>query len=226
MRFENLLFDGDDTLFDFPKAALHAFHSLCRAQQLPDTPEHRACFNHISAALWEAFDRGEVSKEFATRERFVRFLAELGLRRNPDECNRDYLAALGEGVYPLPHAEEVCAELSKTRRLYIITNAVASVHRSRLQNSVFAPYITASILSEEAGASKPDPAYFAYALSGIPGATKENCLVVGDSPSADMAGANQAGLPCCWYNPVGKPRPAGLRIDWEIRDLLELYEIV
>ena len=142
------------------------------------------------------------------------------LPRDPDKCNRDYLTALGAGVYPLPHAEAVCRELVRRgHKLYIVTNAVASVQRSRLQGSVFADLITDAFISEDAGASKPDPAYYAYVRSRIPGLTPENGLVIGDSLSTDIRGANNAGLPCCWYNPAGKARPEDLRIDYEIRDL-------
>ena len=61
---------------------------------------------------------------------------------------------------------------------------------------------------------------------GENGLTPENGLVIGDSLSTDIQGANNAGLPCCWYNPAGKARPEDLRIDYEIRDLRELLDIV
>lgn len=226
MRYSNLLFDGDDTLFDFSKAADYAFRALCRLQDIPDTPDSRRVYREINQVLWDAFDRGELTKEYVVLERFVRFLRVLGLAREPEACNRDYLAALGEGVYPLPHAEEVCRRLAASHRLYLITNAVASVQHSRLRASVFAPYFAGSFTSEDAGASKPDAAYFRYALSRIAGASPDNCLVIGDSPATDLRGANNANLPCCWFNPTGAPRPAGLRIDYEIRTLPELYGIV
>ncbi|WP_300821135.1 HAD family hydrolase, partial [uncultured Oscillibacter sp.] len=142
-------------------------------------------------------------------------------------CNRDYLAALGEGVYPLPHAEAVCRELkAQGHRMYIVTNAVASVQRSRLQGSAFAELFEAAFISEEAGAAKPSRAYFDYVRRRLPGLTEENALVIGDSLSTDIQGANNAGLPCCWFNPAKKPRRAGLRVDYEISDLRELLNIV
>ena len=225
MKFPYLLFDADDTLFDFPKAAARAFSAMCRSNGVPDTLDTRALYHRINQELWAAFDRGEVSKDYVTLERFVRFFQALKLPRDPDKCNRDYLTALGAGVYPLPHAEAVCRELVRRgHKLYIVTNAVASVQRSRLQGSVFADLITDAFISEDAGASKPDPAYYAYVRSRIPGLTPENGLVIGDSLSTDIQGANNAGLPCCWYNPAGKARPEDLRIDYEIRDLRELLE--
>ena len=143
MKFSYLLFDADDTLFDFPKAAARAFSAMCRSNGVPDTLDTRALYHRINQELWAAFDRGEVSKDYVTLERFVRFFQALKLPRDPDKCNRDYLTALGAGVYPLPHAEAVCRELVRRgHKLYIVTNAVASVQRSRLQGSVFAALIT------------------------------------------------------------------------------------
>ena len=227
MKFSYLLFDADDTLFDFPKASARAFSAMCRSNGVPDTLDTRALYHRINQKLWAAFDRGEVSKDYVTLERFVRFFQALELPRDPDKCNRDYLTALGAGVYPLPHAEVVCWELVRRgHKLYIVTNAVASVQRSRLQGSVFADLITDAFISEDAGASKPDPAYYAYVRSRVPGLTPENSLVIGDSLSTDIRGANNAGFPCCWYNPIGKARPEDLRIDYEIRDLRELLDIV
>ena len=227
MRFPYLLFDADDTLFDFPKASSQAFSAMCRAHDVPDTAQVRQLYHDINRVLWDAFDRGEVTKEFVTLERFVRFFQALGLERDPAAANRDYLAALGSGVYPLPHAEEVCRLLvEQGYRLYIVTNAVASVQRSRLQGSVFAQLITDAFISEEAGASKPDRAYYDYVLSRIPGATRENVLVIGDSLATDIRGANNAQLPCCWFNPGHAPAPADLRIDYTIHDLRQLPDIV
>ena len=132
MKFPYLLFDADNTLFDFPKAAARAFSAMCRSNGIPDTLDTRALYHRINQELWAAFDRGEVSKDYVTLERFVRFFQALKLPRDPDKCNRDYLTALGAGVYPLPHAEAVCRELVRRgHKLYIVTNAVASVLRQQ-----------------------------------------------------------------------------------------------
>ena len=227
MKYPVLLFDADDTLFDFPKASARAFAAMCRADGIPDTEESRQLYHTINLELWAAFDRGEVSKEYVTLERFVRFLRALDLPLDPVKCNRDYLTALGAGVFPLPRAEEVCRELVRRgHRLYIVTNAVASVQRSRLQGSVFADLITDAFISEDAGASKPSAAYYDYVRRCLPDLTAENSLVIGDSLATDIRGANNDGLQCCWFNPGGKLRPEDLRIDYEISDLRELLEIV
>ena len=123
MKYAYLLFDADDTLFDFPKASSRAFEAMCRAHDIPYTPEVYRLYHEINLELWAAFDRGELTKEFITLERYVRFLKALDLERDPAACNRDFLSALGEGVYPLPHAEAVCRALkAQGHRMYIVTN--------------------------------------------------------------------------------------------------------
>ena len=126
MNYHNLLFDADDTLFDFHQASLQAFAVMCQKNDIPNTPEVYQVYYDINHVLWAAFDRGEVTKEYLTLERYVRFLATLGLERDAAKCNREYLEGLGNSVFPLPHAEDVCRELHRRGHiLYIATNAVA-----------------------------------------------------------------------------------------------------
>ncbi len=227
MKYPYLLFDADDTLFDFSKASSRAFSIMCRNNRIPEDPETYQLYHEINLVLWESFDRGEVTKEFVTLERYVRFLKALGLDRDPARCNRDYLDALGQTVFPLPHAEEVCRELVRRgHKLYIVTNAVASVQRSRLSACSFGDIFTDAFISEEAGAAKPQKAYYDYVRRQVPEITLENALVIGDSLSTDIRGANNAGLPCCWFNPSGKAAPEELRIDYTIPDLRQLLDIV
>ena len=227
MKYPYLLFDADDTLFDFPQASSRAFSVMCAANGIPNTPEVYQLYHEINKVLWQAFDRGEVTKAFVTHERYVRFLKALELDRDPGQCNRDYLAALGQSVFPLPHAEEVCRTLaSRGHHLYMVTNAVASVQRSRLALCTFGDVFEGAFISEEAGASKPDKAYYDYVRARVPEISPENTLVIGDSLTTDIRGANNAGLPCCWFNPRGAAAPPDLTIDYEIHDLRELLDIV
>ena len=225
-RYQYLLFDADNTLFDFDAANHNAFARTCEYCGLTYSEELYEFYESINRPLWQQLDRGEVTKEFLVVERFRRFLAAMNVEADPAECNRIQLAGLGSSTVLLPHALEVIETLSRTHKLYIVTNAVASVQRSRLANSAIAPYITAAFISEEAGAAKPSRAYFDYVFAHIEGITPENCLVIGDSLSSDVQGAINAGLPACWYNLKNDPRPEGMAIDYVIGDLRQLYEIV
>ena len=221
-----LLFDADNTLFNFDAGNRRAFSEVCRICHLPDTDELFHAYESVNAEMWSAFDRGECTKDFLVVERFRLFLERAGLQADPVQCNKIHLSTLATNTVLLPHALEVCRTLAQTHSLYIVTNAVAAVQKARLAASDLRPYITDAFISEDAGASKPSAAYFDYVFSRIPGITRENCLLIGDSPSSDLQGANNYGIPCCWYNPRGLARPDGIRIDYEIRDLPELLPIV
>ena len=221
-----LLFDADNTLFNFDAGNRRAFSEVCRICHLPDTDELFHAYEAVNAEMWSAFDRGECTKDFLVVERFRLFLERAGLQADPVQCNKIHLSTLATNTVLLPHALEVCRTLAQTHSLYIVTNAVAAVQKARLAASDLRPYITDAFILEDAGASKPSVAYFDYVFSRIPGITRENCLLIGDSPSSDLQGANNYGIPCCWYNPRGLARPDGMRIDYEIRDLPELLPIV
>lgn len=221
-----LLFDADNTLFNFDAGNRRAFSEVCRICHLPDTDELFHAYEAVNAEMWSAFDRGECTKDFLVVERFRLYLERAGLQADPVQCNKIHLSTLATNTVLLPHALEVCRTLAQTHSLYIVTNAVAAVQKARLAASDLRPYITDAFISEDAGASKPSVAYFDYVFSRIPGITRENCLLIGDSPSSDLQGANNYGIPCCWYNPRGLARPDGMRINYEIRDLPELLPIV
>ncbi|MDO4810905.1 MAG: YjjG family noncanonical pyrimidine nucleotidase [Eubacteriales bacterium] len=225
-RYPYLLLDADNTLFHFDAANRNAFHEVCLRCDIPDTEENFILYESCNNAMWAAFDRGECTKDFLVVERFRRFLDQMQLDRDPVLCNRIHLTALGQSTLLLPYAEEVCQTLAKDHQLYLVTNAVASVQKSRLAKSALLPYITDAFISEEAGASKPSIAYFDYVFAHVDGLTKDNCIVIGDSLSSDIRGANNYELACCWYNPKHLAKPDDLRIDYEIDDLRELLHIV
>ena len=226
MKYPYLLFDADNTLVDFDAAEKNAHRQVCGKHRLAFTEEGYALYRRCNAQLWQDFDRGLCSKEFLLTERFRRYLSLAGETGDPEAMNRDHLRALGESAVLLPGAEALCRRLAAGHELYLVTNAVESVQRARFERSAIRPYFRDVFISEAIGCGKPSPAYFAYVLRAVPGLTAENGLVIGDSLTSDIQGANNAGLACCWFNPKGLPRPDGLRIDYEVRTLEEIADLV
>ena len=69
-RYPYLLFDADNTLFDFDEANIHAFRAVCDAFGLPFSQTLFDRFEIINNATWERFDRGELTKDETVLERF------------------------------------------------------------------------------------------------------------------------------------------------------------
>lgn len=159
-RYPYLLFDADNTLFSFDEASVHALETLCRAIEVPFSPELFARFARHNSAAWERFDRGELTKDETVLACFRTFLAGEGLALDATACSRTYLEALSRSAYLMPHALEVVETLHRAHRVFLITNAVESVQRGRLARSPLAPLIEEAFISEAAGAAKPSVAYF------------------------------------------------------------------
>ena len=225
MKFSYLLFDADDTLFDFPKAAARAFSAMCRSNGVP--------IRWIPAPLPPdqpgavgAFDRGEVSKDYVTLERFVRFFQALK-PPGPRQVQPGLPHCPGCRGHPLPHAEAVCREL--------VRRGHQAVHRhqrcglrpaSRLQGKCVRRSHHGRLYFRGRRSLQAGPGLLC--LCPLPHTRPDAGERSRDRrlPLHRHPGANNAGLPCCWYNPAGKARPEDLRIDYEIRDLRELLDIV
>lgn len=203
-RYRFLLFDADKTLLDFDTDMLHAFqatYEACFGSQRPYSPALLEQYEACNDQWWKKLERGECTKPQLFAGRFQDFLQETGLTGQPEEINRLYFENLAQGGALLPGALELVRDLSGAYQLYIVTNGNAVSQMSRLERSGLLPYVQDVFVSEDAGAAKPDVRYFDYAFSRIPGFEKERALLIGDSLTSDMLGAQNAGIDSMWYCP-------------------------
>ena len=219
-RYRFLLFDADKTLLDFDTDMLHAFqatYEACFGSQRPYSPALLEQYEACNDRWWKKLERGECTKPQLFAGRFQDFLQETGLTGQPEEINRLYFENLAQGGALLPGALELVRDLSGAYQLYIVTNGNAVSQMSRLQD-VF--------VSEDAGAAKPDVRYFDYAFSRIPGFEKERALLIGDSLTSDMLGAQNAGIDSMWYCPQGGEAPEGLSITYQVGSFEEMRRVL
>lgn len=97
-------------------------------------------------------------------------------------------------------------------RLMAITNGRADNQVEKMRRTGIADVVDGWCVSEDVGASKPDPAIFAAALSRVKAPTPGECWIVGDDPIADIAGGRIAGLRTHWIShgrswPLDSPEP-------------------
>ncbi len=226
MKYTILLLDADDTLLDFQKTEEHALSYTFEKYGIPFTEEVRTTYKTINHKLWASFEAGEISKSTILARRFRNTFVALGIRGEFAGFEEEYQLALGRGGFLIPEAMEVCQELSKICRLYIVTNGVQATQASRMELSGLLPYIQDVFVSETTGYQKPQKEYFDYVFSRISEFDPEQTLMIGDSLGSDMKGGSNAGVDVCWYNPTGKVNGSKVKLDYEIKNLRELYDIV
>lgn len=229
--YKYIFFDADDTLIDFDKDSQRAFLAAMKVFGTDDDAVLRTCIE-FDYGNWDRIGLCDVhlphiQAAFHTLYReHVRAIFEHAqavhkLEGSVAEAEKVFLDVFSLPGYELDGAKKTVAALKEKYRVYAATNGLTDLQRGRLRKFP----LDGIFVSEEAGTIKPDPAFFLYALEKL-GATPQECLMVGDSLSSDMAGAQAAGIDCIWFNRRGKSRPEGISPLAEIKTLQELLEIL
>jgi len=225
-RYQTVLFDADNTLFDFSRAEREAITLTMQAFLIAPDEARIALYSRMNDAFWKRLERGEISKSELRVARFAEFLTAMGVEADAEAMAQVYVEKLSLQAYPVSGAVELVKALASAHRLYIVTNGIASVQRRRFAASSFVPYFRDLFISEEIGYEKPHPAFFVEVARRVPDFDAATTLVVGDSLSSDIAGGIAAGLDTCWYNPQNAPNCKNLPITYTIRTLEALLPLV
>ncbi len=224
MKYSWLLFDADDTLFDFPKAETNALRWTLEQSGLPLQPEFAGLYEKSNRQVWQEFERGQITSQELRVKRFRLFLDAAGLSADPEIVSPLYLRNLALGIDLLEGAEETIRQLKDHFHLVIVTNGLKEVQRPRIRNSALRDCFENVFVSEEMGAAKPSPVFFDAVFQAIGQPPKESVLIIGDSLTSDMRGGVDYGIDTCWYNPQGKV--TDLPVTYQISRLEELLTLL
>lgn len=225
-RFNTLLFDADNTLFDFYACEREALRLAFEKYGIDLTEEVSDTYQRINVGLWKKYEQGLMTRENVIYSRFRLLFEELGIEGDGIAFEDDYQVLLGMQHFFLPEAEEVINNLYGKFDLYIVTNGVTETQYQRLRDSGLDRLMKKIFVSEETGYQKPMKEYFDYCFSRIEGFNPATAIIIGDSLSSDIKGGNNAGIATCWYNPDGQINLTDAVVDYEINRLSELYQIL
>ncbi len=227
-KYKYLLFDADNTLFDFNAAERRAFLALSALEPFVFTEEHYPLYHEINDLMWKRLERCEITKEELKSLRFRELFKELDREASKELiCNivEAYPRNLALGCDLIEGAADLLKNLSQSYKIYIITNGLYDVQTARLESSEIKPYITNMYVSEKVGCEKPSKSYFGYVLSDIGDMNTQNYLVIGDSLSSDIDGAINADIDCVYFDPsnVGTK---GRRVTYRVSSLREIEDLI
>lgn len=225
-RYNCIMIDIDNTLLDFDAAERKALVETLKEYSLPFDEAALARYHEINASLWTELNKGKIKRDKLVVERFEKFAKEFGCDVKPSELNRAYSEHLATHADVIPGAEEALQELSEVATMVAVSNGTESVERGRLKLSGYEKYFDEVLISEAVGVSKPNPKIFQMAIRKLGIEYTDKVLVVGDSLSADIQGAVNAGLDSCWVNLNEAENTTDLTPTYEVHSLQELYPIV
>ncbi|MEM7333303.1 MAG: YjjG family noncanonical pyrimidine nucleotidase [Chloroflexota bacterium] len=224
--YQWLLFDADNTLFDFSLAEEKAFQATFAAQNLPFSDKTFQQYKQINKIVWEQFEQGLLTPDEVKVTRFERLFEALHIEQDSKRFSTAYTDQLSLRDDLLDGVEALLATLAPTYKMGLITNGLKKVQRSRLARSSIQSYFDPVIISEEVGSKKPETKIFDVAFTAMGNPAKASVLIIGDSLSSDILGGINYGIDTCWYNPSRKPNSDRLPLTYEIQSLDQLPQLL
>jgi len=213
-----IFFDLDDTLIGYAEAERQALVAGCA---LASHVNPAIDADALAWAIYEAYERryGYGTPGYAD-------LAHVSVAELRGCLTGDALEALGAGGDPVlvstlvdayeaaerasllrfPDAVETLQALRPHFRVGLITNGPSVMQRAKLAALALDACFDVIVVDTEFGHPKPDPRIFDHAAREI-GLAPSELLFVGNSLSADVAGARGAGWTSVWLPEVGAGRP-------------------
>ena len=228
LTVDGLVFDLDNTLFDFERAFagvacdfyeqhLRATTSLTRA----DAVAMMVRWDHEIHAVTQYVPN-------LRERRFARWLSEW-----PDTgldiagLTAWYDDAMDQQMRPDPEVNRFLTLLNDRQVPWgIVTNGPSQMQRHKCQAlglDRIAPFI---VISEEVGYAKPDSRIFRDALDATGLRQPERVMFVGDDPRTDIGGARRFGMRTAWVR-RGRQFPADLHPpDHTVDSVLEVQPVL
>ena len=226
MAYSIALFDADNTLLDFTRAEHTALCECLASRGLPTDDATISLYSAINDKHWKMLERGETTRQRLKVARFAEFFSAVGYDGDPSFMADSYVQALSRQAQLMDGAMELITALHGRCRMYIITNGITSVQKSRFGGCPLSPYFDRCFISEEMGCAKPEKKFFDQVAAAIPNFDPEETIVIGDSLSSDIQGGICAGLDTCWFNPDGKIAPSDMNITYTVSQLCEIKKII
>lgn len=227
MKYEVIIFDADETLFDFKKSERYAFkNAMVEFNIKYDENYHLKIYHDINTAIWKEFEDGLITQQKLKVERFKRLSDKLNANFNEVEFAKSYMNHLSNASFLYDNSMELVESLCKNYKLAIVTNGLKDVQNKRIRKSIIAEYLEDIVISEEVQVSKPNPKIFDLSLNNMNHTDKSKVLIVGDSLTSDIKGGINSGIDTCWFNPNKVVNKTEIKPTYEISNLMELKNII
>lgn len=201
-RIKTVIFDLDNTLYNYTKADLaakQALYAYCESRFGLSEEE-------AESLQKEMFQRQqkEMHGQAASHSRLIRHQMMLEKLEKPLFPHALAMcSAYWDTFFDAMEIEPGVTELLRALKLYGIrigcgTNMTTWVQYEKIRRLKFGPYIDFMVTSEEAGQEKPGMGFYACLLQRT-GCPPEECIFIGDNYEFDFKASENAGMHGIWY---------------------------
>ncbi|MFI6640997.1 HAD family hydrolase [Streptomyces sp. NPDC050504] len=211
-----VLWDIDDTLFDYTSADRAGMREHLKTEGLPDgidTVEQALVrWREITEHHWARHSAGEADFQGQRRDRVRDFTGRLLSDAEADEWFDRHVVHYEAAWKLFADTVPVLDALAADYRHAVLSNSALSVQDRKLRALGVRDRFEAVLCAVDLGVSKPHAAAFHAACDAL-GLPPERVAYVGDHPDIDTVGAVAAGLKGIWLDRRGRGgRPELLRI--------------
>lgn len=226
MPYSWILFDLDNTLYDFDASSKYALKVTFEEFGINYTLENITIYQEVNHQCWTDFENGKM--DFATLRniRFELFAKAINKNLDGKKMSDRYLHLLSTTDYKIEGAIPLLDYLKPRYNLAVVTNGLQEVKRPQLSRPGIAHYFKAVIISEEIGVSKPHKGFFDHTFDAIGNPDKAATIIIGDSLNSDIRGGQNYGLDTCWFNPKQKVNDSTVTPSFEINKLDEFLKVI
>lgn len=217
-NYEWVLFDADETLFRFD--AFQGLQIMFSKWGVAFSEQDFQAYQIVNVALWSEYQKGTISAQHLQQQRFDTWAKTLQIPHQT--LHLAFIDAMTDICAPLEGATSLLNTLKGKSKLGIITNGFTQLQQTRLQRTGLDNHFDLLVISEQVGVAKPHRDIFEHAFNIMGKPSRENVLMVGDNPIADVQGGLGAGFDTCWFNPNKTVAPAGVKPHFEVASLSEL----
>ncbi|MCX4547942.1 HAD family hydrolase [Streptomyces sp. NBC_01387] len=203
MQIRAILWDIDDTIFDYTSADRIGMRQHLEAEGLPDGYESveqaLVRWREITDQCWARFSAGETDWQGQRRDR-VRSFTGGALSDEAADAWFDRHLARYEAAWELfPDFLPALDQLTADYRHGVLSNSAAHNQEHKLRTLGVRDRFEVLVCAAELGVAKPAPGAFHAACDAL-GLVPGEVLYVGDQPDIDAAGALAAGLSAVWLD--------------------------
>lgn len=203
-----ILFDMDDTLYDQIEPFKKAYDDVFGTRFQVDIYELFEARSVRGDEVFELAQSGKMPMDEMHIYRIQKAFEDLGFAVTAEESLR--YQRLYEGYQGKISMTDTIRELldycvNAGIRIGMVTNGPSGHQRKKMRALGVQKWIPEeyTVISGECGAAKPDPAIFLYTQRRL-GCSPEECILVGDNYTNDIAGAKRAGWRAVWINKRGQ----------------------